>query len=89
MTKQTQPPGVTIQGKHYAFDSLTLDELEEIENKCGAAFDDLDLGRASVIKQVVFTFMRRDNPKLTLKTVGALQIGQLSAANGALAETRA
>ena len=79
----TQTPGVTIQGKFYAFDSLTLDELEAIEDHCGGAWEDLDLGRASVIKNVVVTFLKRDNPKATLKSVGAMTLRDLSqATNG-------
>lgn len=79
------PAGVTVNGKHYRFDSLTLDELEAIEEKCGSAFEDLDLGRASVVKAVVFQFMRRDDPELAIDSVGSITLADLKTAtrNGA------
>ena len=77
-----------IDGKDYDLEELTLDEVEQIEEALDAGIADLDLRRAKVIKQIVFTLMRRDNPDLTLADVGAIKMTSLveePSANGAAA----
>lgn len=70
---------IMINGKPYSVDDLTLDEVDRIEETCGGPLEELDLRRAKVLKTVVFTLMRRDNPDLTLDDVGKITVASLAA----------
>jgi hypothetical protein len=69
---------IRINGKDYNAEDLTLAEVEELEEACGGPLEDLDFRRAKVIKQVVYTLLKRDNPEVTLEEVGAIQIVSLT-----------
>lgn len=77
-----------IEGKEYDATDLTLDEVEEIEDACGGvSLEQLDLGRAKVLKAIVYTLLKRDNPDVTMETVGKIRLKTLlestAGANGA------
>jgi hypothetical protein len=62
-----------IQGHTYDMDDLTLNEVEEIEERAGGtAFSELNFGSAKVMKAIAFVLMKRSNPDLTEDEVGAL-----------------
>ena len=67
-----------IDGKDYDLEELTLDEVEQIEEALDAGIGEIDLRRAKVIKVIVYTLMRRDNPALTLKEVGQIKMVSLA-----------
>lgn len=67
-----------IDGKPYNATDLTLDEVEEIENACGGvALEELDFARARVLKAVVFTLLKRDDPDVTMERVGRIRLRTL------------
>lgn len=67
-----------VDGRPYDATDLTLDEVEEIEEGCGGvALEHLDLGRAKVLKQIVFTLLKRDEPDVTMERVGKLKLRTL------------
>lgn len=65
---------VRLLGVEYALDDLTLDEVEEIEDLCGAAMGELDLGRARTLKNLAFVLMKRNDPDVTLEAVGKIKL---------------
>ena len=67
-----------IEGKNYDLEELTLDEVEQIEEALDAGIGEIDLRRAKVIKVIVYTLMRRDNPALTLEEVGQIKMVSLA-----------
>lgn len=65
----------TINGTQYDMDDLTLDEVEEIEERAGGeAFSELNFGSARVMKSVAFTLMKRSNPDLDFAEVGKVKM---------------
>lgn len=67
-----------VDGRPYDATDLTLNEVEEIEESCGGvALEHLDLGRARVLKAIVYTLLKRDEPDVTMERVGALKLRAL------------
>lgn len=65
-------------------EDLTLDEIEEAEELLGEPIDGLLGGnkpKAKALKVLVFLIMRRDDPDLTLESVGSIKLSQLSMGN--------
>lgn len=62
----------TIKGQPYEIDGakLTLDEVAAIEEHFDADYDDLYQGQQTLA--IIYTAMRRTDPKVTWQTVGAL-----------------
>lgn len=69
--------GLRIKGRDYSIDDLTLEEVDEIEELCDAALEDLDLRRAKTIRAVVYVLLKRDEPELTLEEVGKVKVAEL------------
>jgi hypothetical protein len=63
-----------IQGIDYDMDDLTLDEVEEIEERGGTTFSELQFGSAKVMKAVAFVLMRRTNPDIDYLDVGKVKV---------------
>lgn len=64
-----------VDGRPYDATDLTLNEVEEIEEACGGiALENLDFGRAKVLKAIVYTLLRRDDPDVSMERVGALKL---------------
>lgn len=67
-----------IDGRAYDATDLTLNEVEEIEDACGGvALEELDLGRAKVLKAIIYTLLKRDDPSVTMQRVGDLKLRTL------------
>lgn len=62
-----------INGVDYDIEDLTLDEVEYVEDTCGAPLDELNFTSAKVLKAFAFVFMRRDEPDLTPEDIGKLK----------------
>lgn len=78
---------LNIDGREYDAADLTLDEVEAIEDACGGvSLEQLDFARAKVLKAIVFTLLKRDEPDVTMDRVGAIKLRTLlrdPATNGA------
>jgi len=78
-----------IEGRDYDATDLTLDEVEEIEETIGVSLEEIDIGRAKVLKAIVYTLLKRDDPEVTMETVGKIRMRSLfeekTDTNGALA----
>lgn len=62
---------------NFDVEQLTLDDIEELEEHIGTAFDSIfDAGRprAKALKYIAFILKRRDNPDFTLEDAGKLTI---------------
>ena len=66
-----------VDGRSYDATDLTLNEVEEIEEACGGALEELNLGRAKVLKAIVFTLLKRDDPDVTMERVGQIRLQSL------------
>jgi len=76
----SEDPGflLHIEGREYDATDLTLDEVEEIEDACGdISLENLDIGRAKVLKAIVFTLLKRDDPDVTMERVGQIRLRAL------------
>lgn len=88
-TEQEREEGFSlyIEGREYDATDLTLDEVEEIEEACGGvSLEELDLGRAKVLKAIVYTLLKRDDPDVSMDRVGSIRLKSLlqrPAVNGA------
>jgi hypothetical protein len=77
-----------IQGHTYDMDDLTLNEVEEIEERAGGtAFSELNFGSAKVMKAIAFVLMKRSNPDLTEDEVGAVKVIDFLPADEEMPET--
>ena len=76
--QETAANVVTVNGKTFDVESLTLDEVEAIEEALDTTLDEADWRRARVMKHILFTFLRRDDPDLELADVGKLTYLDLS-----------
>jgi len=78
-----------IEGREYDVTSLTLDEVEEIEDACGGVpLERLDLGLSKVLKAIAYALYKRDNPDADMEVIGKirrLSLLETSAENGAVA----
>jgi len=67
-----------VDGRPYNANDLTLNEVEEIEDACGGvALEQLDFARAKVLKAIVYTLLKRDDPEVTMDRVGAIKLRAL------------
>jgi hypothetical protein len=77
-----------IQGTTYDMDDLTLNEVEEIEERAGGtAFSELNFGSAKVMKAIAFVLMTRTNPDLTEDEVGSVKVIDFLPADEEMPET--
>lgn len=61
-------------------EDMTLDELEELEDRIGGSFDEaFDAGKpkVAVLKVIVWILRRRDEPALTLDDVGSVKLSDI------------
>lgn len=66
---------LSINGKEYDATDLTLNEVEAVEDLCGGvSLEQLDLGRAKVLKAIVFVLLKRDDPEITLDQAGDIRL---------------
>lgn len=66
---------ITINGRQYDLDDMTLDEMAAVEERCGdVAFSEINFGSTKAMKAIAFEFLRRDDPALTFADVGKVRI---------------
>lgn len=68
------------------FDSLTLDEIELLEDLTGVSIDAIgkriggeDQPKAKVMKALAYVAARRDDPEITLEDIGKIKLTDLVA----------
>lgn len=68
------------------FDSLTLDEIELLEEMTGVSIDAIgkrlggdDQPKAKVMKALAFVASRRENPDVTIEEIGQIKLTDLVA----------
>ena len=68
------------------FDSLTLDEIELLEDLTGISIDAIgkriggeDQPKAKVMKALAFVAARRDDPEITIEDIGKITLTELVA----------
>lgn len=68
--------GITVsaEGEVYEIADLTWDECEELEDIYDCSFGNLDFGRLSVRRKIVWLFMRRKDPSVKLEDLGQIRI---------------
>lgn len=69
----------------FDFDSLTLDEVETIENLTGVAIERLaedGAPKGKNLKALIFVMMRRNNPAFTMEDAGKYTLSQATALFG-------
>jgi len=69
----------------FNFESLTLDEVEIIENLTGVAIEQIaDDGapKGKNLKSLIFVMMRRTNPAFTIEDAGKYTLSQATALFG-------
>ncbi len=71
------PVVVTVDGRQFSVDDLTLDEAVEIEKVCGVTWLNINPFRsAEQCRAIISMFLRRDlGPEEAAKRVGALSVG--------------
>lgn len=72
--------GIWINGKHYSFLKLDLNELAELELHTGKTQSEMDFGSAQVMRFMIYLLMRRDNPQVTVEQAGEITMEALAAA---------
>lgn len=64
-----------IEGVAYDLDDMTLDEMEQIEDTCGGVpFGELSFGSAKTMKAIAWTLLRRNDPAVTLESIGGIKM---------------
>jgi hypothetical protein len=69
----------------FDFESLTLDEVETIENLTGVAIERLaedGAPKGKNLKSLIFVMMRRTNPAFTIEEAGKYTLSQATALFG-------
>jgi hypothetical protein len=64
------------------FNSLTLDEVEIVENLCQKSIETLmddGVPRGRALKALIFILMRRNNPDYTIEQAGKLSLAEAAA----------
>ena len=71
---------------HIDFDSLTLNEIETLEEMTGVSIDAIgkrlagdDQPKAKVMKALAFVASRRENPDVTVEEIGQIKLTDLVA----------
>ena len=63
-----------IEGKEYEGDNLTLNEMIEVQELCGGIpFSDINYGDAVFLRAVAWVVRKRDDPEVTLETIGDIK----------------
>jgi hypothetical protein len=68
--------------QNFDFESLTLNEVEQIELITGASIDQLmDAGqpKGKAMKAIIFTIKKRTDPNFTLEQAGAVSMTEANA----------
>ena len=68
---------LTIDGKTYALDDLTLGELEALEDHMGLPIGQIDLNSARAMRFLVWLLKHRENPAFTMEQAGDVKITDL------------
>lgn len=71
------PEDIALDLSDVTLDTLTLDDLEALEDITGRPFDEVFVkGRpkAKALKALAFISLRRDHPELTLEDVGSIAV---------------
>lgn len=69
--------GIWINGKHYSFMKLDLNELAELELHIGKTQSEMDFGSAQVMRFMLFLLMRREDSTMTLERAGEITMEAL------------
>ena len=68
---------LTIDGKAYTLDDLTLGELEALEDHMGLPISQVDLNSARAMRFLVWLLKHREDPGFTMERAGEVKITDL------------
>lgn len=70
---------LTIAGRKYEIhvDDLTLGEIEVIEDACDKRIDQIDFGRSSALRALVFVLRQREDPRFTMDDARHLKMSAI------------
>jgi hypothetical protein len=68
---------MTIDGREYSLDDLTLGELEGLEDHLGLPLSQVDVNSARTMKYLVYIVKHREDPAFTLEQAGEVKITDL------------
>jgi hypothetical protein len=68
---------LTIDGKAYTLDDLTLGELEALEDHMGLPIGQIDLNSARAMRFLVWLLKHREDPAFTMEQAGDVKITDL------------
>lgn len=74
---------MTIDGKEYSLDDLTLGELEGLEDYLGLPLSQVDVNSARTMKYLVYIVKHREDQTFTLEMAGGVKITDLISDNEA------
>jgi hypothetical protein len=63
------------------FNTMTLNEIEQIENLAGRNIDSImkdDAPRGRTLKAIIYTFKKRTDPNFTIEQAGAFSLQEAS-----------
>ena len=66
---------LTIDGRTYSLDDMTLGEMEELEDHMGLTLSQIDVNSARAMRFLVYVLRRREDPGFTLERAG--EVGDL------------
>lgn len=72
---------MTIDGKEYSLDDLTLGELEGLEDYLGLPLSQVDVNSARTMKYLVYIVKHREDAAFTLEMAGGVKITDLISAD--------
>jgi len=70
---------LSIDGKRYSLDDLTLDQLESLEDHMGLPLSQVDMNSARAMKYVVYLAKSGEDPSFTLEKAGQVRVAELIA----------
>jgi len=70
---------LSIDGKKYSLDDLTLGELEALEDHMGLPLSQVDMNSARAMKFLVWVVKHREDPSFTLEQAGMVKVTDLMA----------
>lgn len=68
---------LTIDGKSYSLDDLTLGELEGLEDHMGLPLSQVDVNSARAMKYLVYVVKHREDAAFTLEMAGDVKVTDL------------
>lgn len=68
---------LTIDGKNYSLDDLTLDQLESLEDYMSLPLSQVDMNSARAMKFVVYLAKSGEDPAFTLEDAGKVRVAEL------------